>query len=65
MIRSLILATTHLVALAITIATGIYALPVLTEPTSPHESEVRMTRADLLYMGGFQRNLKGSRFPHG
>jgi hypothetical protein len=64
MLRSLIFAATHLVALAVGIATGIYALPVLTEPNPPHESELRTTRTDLLYMGRFQRNLKGSDFLH-
>jgi hypothetical protein len=64
MVRSLIAAATHLVALAIGIRIGLYALPLLNEPAPPDESALRTTRTDPLHKRRFQRNLKGSDLLH-
>jgi hypothetical protein len=63
-VRWLLLAVTHLAALAIGFAAGIYVLPILVAPASPSESETRAAAAGAQFTARFKRDLKGSDFLH-
>lgn len=58
--RYLILIASHLSALALGFAAGIYALPILTAPPSPAQSEINAAMGDVLYTAKFVRSLKDS-----
>lgn len=58
--RFLILASTHLVALAAGVALGIYLLPILAAPPAPSVAEVQAASAAASFRGAFKRELKGS-----
>ncbi len=58
--RWLILALTHLAALAAGFALGIYLLPILTAPPAPSTQEVRAASAGASFRGQFKRQLEGS-----
>ena len=62
--RWLFLAITHLAALAIGFAAGIYVLPILVAPASPSEAETRAAAAGAQFTAQFKRDLKGSDFLH-
>lgn len=62
--RKFILLATHAAALAVGFALGVYLLPVLTAPKGPDEAALAAARADALFKGRFERNLKGSDFLH-
>ena len=62
--RVLVLAVTHVVALAIGFAAGVYFLPVLIAPPAPSVSEVRSATGAARYHAQFRRDLKGSDFLH-
>lgn len=62
--RSLILAATHLVMLAIGFACGIYTLPILTAPRGPDPAALQHIATETLYAGRLVRNLKGSDLLH-
>jgi hypothetical protein len=64
MLRSLILVATHILALGIGFAIGIYTLPILTAPQSPDKAALQATAGSALFKGRFERNLKGSDFLH-
>lgn len=64
MLRSLILATTHLVMLTIGFAGGIYTLPILTAPQAPDPDALQAIAAESLYAGRLVRNLRGSDLLH-
>lgn len=64
MVRWLVLLTTHIAALAVGFALGIYALPILTAPEGPDKAVLQATAASALFKGSFDRNLKGSDFVH-
>jgi hypothetical protein len=53
-------AISHLVALAIGFAGGIYLLPILTAPEAPTASQVAATSAQALFTGQFKRDLADS-----
>jgi len=55
-----ILIFTHIAALAIGFAIGIYALPILIAPASPSETDIAAMSSQSLYSGKFSRELKGS-----
>lgn len=55
---------THLAALGLGFAIGIYALPILTAPEAPSEDQVLEAAADARYTGDFRRDLAGSDFFH-
>lgn len=55
---------THILALGLGFALGIYALPILTAPASPTEEQVGLVSSEALYTAEFQRALKGSDFFH-
>jgi hypothetical protein len=54
------LLVSHLVALAIGFAGGIYALPILIAPQAPSMAEVQAQAGSATYKGQFRRDLKDS-----
>lgn len=62
--KKLALLVSHLVALAVGFALGVYLLPVLVAPQAPSTSEVSATSSAALYTGEFRRDLKDSDFLH-
>jgi hypothetical protein len=59
-----LLTATHLVALAVGFAAGIYLLPILTAPEAPSAAEVEQAAAGATYSGEFTRDLAGSDLLH-
>jgi hypothetical protein len=64
MLRWLILASTHALALALGFALGVYTLPILTAPKGPDKAALEATTGTALFKGRFDRNLKGSDLLH-
>jgi hypothetical protein len=64
MLRWLVRIATHVAALAIGFAAGIYALPILTAPKGPDAAALQAAAAGSLFTARFERNLKGSDFLH-
>ena len=62
--KKLTLFLTHLVALVVGFALGVYLLPVLVAPQAPSSSEVSAASSVALYTGEFRRDLKDSDFLH-
>lgn len=62
--RALVLAATHLVALAVGFGLGVYFLPILIAPEAPSATEVREAAASAKWTGTFRRDQKGSDFLH-
>lgn len=59
--RSLIaLLVSHLIAIAVGFALGIYALPILIAPPSPDAATVAMAAKQSLFVGEFSRDRKDS-----
>lgn len=58
--KKLVLLGTHLIALGIGFALGIYALPILIAPPAPSAEQVSAQAAQAQYTGQFRRDLKGS-----
>jgi Electron transfer DM13 len=58
--KRLLLVASHLVALAIGFALGVYALPILIAPPAPTASEVTAQADQALFKGQFRRDLKDS-----
>ena len=58
--RPIVLALTHLLALAAGVALGIYLLPILAAPPAPTAAEVQAASATASFRGEFKRQLKGS-----
>ncbi len=54
------LAATHLVALAIGFALGVYTLPILIAPPAPSADEVKAEVEKATFKGQFRRDLKDS-----
>ena len=59
-----ILAVTHLGALAVGFAMGIYLLPILTAPPSPDAASLAESARDATYRAELTRELRGSDFLH-
>lgn len=64
MLRWFILAFTHVGALAVGFAAGIYVLPILTAPQGPDKTAIEAASVNVLFTGRFERNLPGSDFLH-
>lgn len=64
MIKILFLLFTHSVVAALGFAAGIYALPILTAPPAPAESEINAIASQAMFSGIFRRDLKGSDMFH-
>ena len=62
--KKLVLLLTHLAALGMGFAMGVYLLPVLVAPKAPSSSEVSATSSAAQYTGEFRRDLKDSDFLH-
>jgi len=58
--KKLLLLATHLAALALGFALGIYALPILIAPAPPSAAEVQSQAALARYTGSFRKDLKDS-----
>ena len=58
--KKLLLAASHLVALAVGFALGVYALPILIAPPAPSAGEVASQADQALFKGQFRRDLKDS-----
>ncbi len=58
--KKLLLVVSHLAAVAIGFALGIYALPILIAPAAPSAAEVASQAASARYTGQFRRDLKDS-----
>lgn len=60
MLKPILLILSHLAAVFVGFAAGIYALPILTAPPPPSSSDVEVAAQDTLYTGRFKRDLKDS-----
>ena len=58
--KKLLLLITHLFALGVGFAGGVYALPILTAPPAPHLNELQSAAAAAEFQGVFRRELAGS-----
>jgi len=58
--KKLILVASHVVAVAIGFALGVYALPILIAPSAPTTAEIAAQVAPESFKGEFRRNLKDS-----
>jgi hypothetical protein len=58
--RKLLLVGSHLLALAIGFALGVYALPILIAPPAPSAAEVAAQAEKAIFKGQFRRDLKDS-----
>lgn len=58
--KLILLTLSHLAALAIGFAAGIYALPILVAPPTPESGALNSVKQDAMYSGEFRRDLKGS-----
>lgn len=61
--RALLL-TSHALCVLVGLAAGVYALPILIQPTSPDISAVSKATDGILYYGMFERNRIDSDFLH-
>jgi hypothetical protein len=58
--KAILLSATHLLAIAMGFALGVYFLPILAAPPAPKADEVRAAAQGALFQGQFRRDLKGS-----
>jgi hypothetical protein len=58
--KRLLLVISHLFALAVGFALGIYVLPILTAPDAPSGAEIASTMGPTLWKAEFRRDLKDS-----
>jgi Electron transfer DM13 len=58
--RTLLLIASHLLALAVGFALGVYLLPILVAPEAPADAAVRAQAAEAVFTGTFRRDLKDS-----
>jgi hypothetical protein len=58
--KTLLLAVSHLLVLAVGFALGIYTLPILVAPPGPGTAEVAKQVAEASFQGRFRRDLKDS-----
>mgnify|MGYP001820662121 FL=1 len=62
--RFVTLVITHLAALGVGFAAGIFLLPILSAPAAPPPAQVASLAQDAEYQGEFVRDLAGSDFLH-
>jgi hypothetical protein len=62
--KTFLLAVSHLFAVAVGFAVGVYALPILTAPAAPSAAEVASQADQATYTGRFRRDLKDSDLLH-
>ena len=58
--KALVLLATHVAAIALGFALGIYFLPILIAPPAPTASDVSAVAKEQVFSGTFRRDLKGS-----
>lgn len=58
--KVLLLGVSHLLAVAVGFALGVYLLPILTAPPAPTAEEVERERDEAVYTAEFRRDLEGS-----
>lgn len=58
--KRLLLLASHVLALAVGFALGIYALPILIAPEAPSNAQVQAQAGTAKYQGQFRRDLKDS-----
>ena len=58
--KKLLLLTSHLLAVALGFALGMYFLPILTAPAAPSAAEVNAQAAQASFTGQFRRDLEDS-----
>jgi hypothetical protein len=58
--RILLLSASHIAALAVGFAVGIYTLPILTAPPGPDAATLAAMAASATWQGDFRRDLPGS-----
>jgi hypothetical protein len=58
--RKLLFVGSHLLALVIGFAIGVYTLPILIAPAAPSAAEVKAQAEKAMYKGQFRRDLKDS-----
>jgi hypothetical protein len=61
---AVVLAVTHVGALAAGFGLGVYLLPILTAPEGPSAADVKSAAAAAQYTGTFRKDQKGSDFLH-
>jgi hypothetical protein len=59
-VKKLLLIASHLIALAIGFAAGVYALPILIAPPAPTAAEVATQTTEVAFTGQFRRDLRDS-----
>ncbi len=64
LVRTIVLIATHIGALAVGAAIGVYMLPILLQPDPPSEEELLATQDGTIYTARFRRDLRGSDFLH-
>ncbi|MEZ8100817.1 DM13 domain-containing protein [Vibrio bivalvicida] len=62
--KKLLLLVTHSSCIGLGFALGIYALPILIQPTSPSMNEVQTVTNNAIYNASFQKDRKDSDFLH-
>lgn len=62
--KSLLLIASHVLAVAVGFALGIYALPILTAPPAPSTAEIASQTNKATFTGQFRRDLKDSDLIH-
>jgi hypothetical protein len=62
--KLVLLVATHVAALAVGFAVGIYALPILTAPDAPSVADVTVASSQATFTGQFRKDLKDSDFLH-
>lgn len=62
--KMILLVVSHVVAIAVGFAAGIYFLPILTAPPAPMDSVVQAEAETSEFTGQFRRNLKDSDAVH-
>jgi hypothetical protein len=62
--KLVLLVATHVAALAVGFAVGIYALPILTAPDAPSVADVTVASGQATFTGQFRKDLEGSDFLH-
>ena len=64
MTKLVILVATHVAALAVGFAVGVYVLPILTAPAAPSVGEVASASSQATFSGQFRKDLEDSDFLH-
>jgi hypothetical protein len=62
--KLVLLVATHVAALAVGFAVGIYALPILTAPDAPSVADVTVASGQATFTGQFRKDLQDSDFLH-